>query len=89
MDREKLNRLREVFNASLKLQKSSMKNWCKENGIMYRSLKRWLSTGFPAGKKRKVTKGKQALQKVLETIDKAGLSNKIDQSWRNYYDFDS
>ena len=89
MENKEIENLRRIFIASLRVENTTMKNWCRENGIKYKSLHRWLLTGFPSGKKRKVVKGKQALQKVLETTDKAGLSDKVDSFWRNYYDFDS
>jgi len=89
MSKKEIKELKDVFSAALSLERISMKDWCKEKGIVYKSLRRWLCEGFPSGKKRKAVKGKQALQKVLETIDKAGLSDKIDSYWRSYYDFDS
>jgi len=45
--------------------------------------------GFPKGEKRKTVKGKRALKEILTTIDKVGLSNKVDPMWRKYYDFES
>ncbi len=89
MNEEKRDELKRIFFASLLVMNTTMEKWCKEKNVKYKSLQRWLYKGFPRGERRKTVKGKQALRKVLETIDSAGLSDKIDQSWRNYYDFNS
>jgi len=89
MNERKREELKRIFFASLLVENTTMEKWCKDKGIKYKSLQRWIYKGFPKGKSRKTVKGKQALQKVLETIDKAGLSDKIDSYWRSYYDFNS
>jgi hypothetical protein len=89
VNEEKREKLKRIFFASLLIENTTMEKWCKEKGIKYKSLQRWLYKGFPKGKNRKTIKGKQALKEIIATIDKVGLSDKIDPMWRSYYDFKS
>jgi hypothetical protein len=89
MNRSKLQRLRDIFFAALLIEGEKLENWCKKRNLVYSSVLRWIYNGFPPGTTRRNEKSKKTLQEILITIDKAGLSGKVDPFWRNYYDFDS